>query len=94
MKKASILIILFAAFSCTAQVKSKMQQCRLYVDSANYYTLLEQKNLLKRQNDTLRHNLYLSKCHNIALMKYIGIVCKNPSQLVFLKGWANREMRR
>lgn len=53
-------------------------------DSCAYY---------KRQNDTLRHNLYMSNKKLEKVVFYSNICIKNPKQIKFLKSWINRTIK-
>lgn len=47
----------------------------------------------KRQNDTLKHNLYMTNKKLTKILFYDNLVIKKPSQLKFLKSWVNRAMK-
>ncbi len=54
------------------------------IDSCKFYRM---------QNDTLRHNLYVTNKKLVKVLFYTNICIKNHSQIKFLKGWINRTIK-
>ena len=46
--------------------------------------------MLKRERDSLRHELYMSKKKIEKVRFYVKLVDKKPTQIKFLKGWVKR----
>lgn len=46
--------------------------------------------LVKRERDSLRHELYMSRKKIEKVRFYVKLVDKKPTQIKFLKGWVKR----